>query len=159
MTLYLVRHAKAQSYHSEGDAFRELSEGGILSAQTVANQAYQRGMAPQVFLSSPYARARSTAKIFMETNSSELQISSALTPDAQLSEAFEELSSWIKRGRERIAVFSHNPFISLLAAYLTPPQVHRDLNFHTATVAALDFPQGFMPGCGQLVWILHPAHD
>lgn len=159
MTLYLVRHAKAQSYHPEGDAFRELTETGILTAQAMAGQTRRRGMAPDIFLSSPYTRARATARIFMGSTTAELQLSTALIPEAELSDAFEELSSWVKTGTERVAVFSHNPFIALLAAYLTPPLTHRELSFHTATVAALDFTPEFLPGTGRLLWIEHPVHE
>ncbi|NNM54702.1 MAG: hypothetical protein HKM05_08275 [Spirochaetales bacterium] len=159
MTLYLVRHAKAQNYHPVGDAFRELTGTGILTAQAMADQARQRGMSPDVFLSSPYARARDTARIFMGSTSGELQLSTALTPDAELTDAFEELSSWVKNGADRLAVFSHNPFIALFAAYLTPPSTHRELTFHTATVVALGFNQEFLPGSGRLLWIEHPLND
>ncbi len=159
MTLYLVRHAKAQNYHPEGDAFRELTETGILTAQAMASQARRRGMSPDVFLSSPYARARATAQIFMGSANGKLQLSTALTPDAELSDAFEELSAWVKNGTQRLAVFSHNPFIALFASYLTPPSAHRELTFHTATVVAIDFNQEFRPGSGRLLWIEHPLHD
>ena len=95
----------------------------------------------------------------MGSATEELQLSSALTPDAELTDAFEEISSRVKNGTQRLAVFSHNPFIALFASYLTPSSVHRELTFHTATVVALDFNQEFLPGSGRLLWIEHPLHD
>ena len=158
MTIYLARHSKAVSSHPSGDAFRPLSDEGRQRALELAKLTAARGMNPGLIVSSPYVRALATAEIFSTpTQGLAPRLSSALLPEAEFREAYAQLLDWEAEGFHRIALFTHNPFVSGFCAYLAESMPYRDFTFHTPTVACLEFSGKLTPGKGRLSWILGPS--
>lgn len=157
MILYLVRHGKAVSSHPDGDRHRPLSAEGKLRIEGMIPQAFSREFRADLTLSSPYLRAVQTRTLFAPVlGEGQAETSKALTPDADPADAFDELTAWEAMGFGRIAVFTHNPFVTDLAGRLLIPGSLPDLTFHTPTILALDFPGGLVLGTGRPLWILHP---
>ncbi|NNM67083.1 MAG: hypothetical protein HKM06_03605 [Spirochaetales bacterium] len=157
MTVYLVRHSKAVLSHPSGDAFRPLSDEGRQRALDLARLTAARGMDPDLIVSSPYARALATAEIFTAQRPGMTpRPSSVLLPESEFQEAYEELLSWEAEGFQRVALFTHNPFVSGFCAFLAETHPRRDYTFHTPTVACLEFSGRPAPGQGHLSWILGP---
>ncbi len=123
-------------------------------------RAKSQGFAANLALSSPYLRAVQTRDLFAPVFSpSRLETSKALTPSADPGEALDELLAWEAEGFTRIAVFTHNPFVTILADLLLRPGSafqSGELVFHTPTLLALAFDRGLTVRSGRPQWILHP---
>ena len=160
--LYLVRHGKAESSHPKGDRHRVLSAEGRTRIADLVPKVQGLGWRVDAALSSSYQRALQTRDLFVPFDPSvALGQSSAFSPLAEAREALDELESWVARGSTRIAVFTHNPLVTQLAEALLAPgsvpgPVIGELVFHTPTVLALAFPEGFGAHRATPLWILHP---
>ena len=67
-TIYLVRHAKSDwGNASTGDFDRTLNERGMKAAPFMAARLKQKGILPELLISSPAIRALTTAELFSET--------------------------------------------------------------------------------------------
>ena len=153
--LYLVRHGKAEGPHPQGDRHRALSAEGRHRIEAMAPLAGSRDFHAQLSLSSPYLRAVQTRDLFAPfLGPTRSETSLALTPEADPRDAFEELCAWEAEGFSRIAVFTHNPFVTQLAALLAVPGT--DLVFHTPSILALGFDRGLELSSGRILWTLHP---
>lgn len=155
--LYLVRHGKAVGSHPEGDRHRPLSAEGRLRIEALTPLAAGRGFRADLALSSPYLRAVQTRDLFsVVLGATRSETSKAFTPDADTDDAFDELKVWEGSGVKRIAVFTHNPFVTELAELLLVRGSVPDLVFHTPTILALTFEDGLARRQGRPLWILHP---
>jgi phosphohistidine phosphatase len=154
--LYLVRHGKAGS-HPDGDRHRPLSAEGRLRIEGMGPLAFRQGFQADLALSSPYLRAVQTRDLFASVvGPLRSETSKAFTPDADPIDAFDELKVWESSGMKRIAVFTHNPFVTDLAELLLVPGSAPGLVFHTPTILALAFEGGLERHRGRPLWILHP---
>ena len=155
--LYLVRHGKAEGPHPKGDRHRKLASEGIRRIEEMVPQARDLGFKADLVLSSPYIRAVQTRDLFAGLNPGvRAETSPAFTPEAYPADALGELKAWESGGSTRIAVFTHNPFVTEMAEFLLVPWSVRDLVFHTPTILALGFDQGLVPHTAKVLWILHP---
>jgi phosphohistidine phosphatase len=66
-TLLLVRHAKATHESGYSDFERPLTEKGIHGAEKMAKHLQEKGIIPQLFVTSPALRTHQTANIFTDT--------------------------------------------------------------------------------------------
>jgi phosphohistidine phosphatase SixA len=108
-------------------------------------------------LSSPYLRAVQTREAFLQVlGTPRIENSAALTPEADPTDAFDELKSWEVGGVKAAAVFTHNPFVSALADLLLTPDEWPDRVFHTPTILAVGFDDTLAPRTGKVLWVLHP---
>jgi len=64
--IVIVRHAKAVPYGYEDDFNRNLTDRGKNDANKVSNELKNRGIKPDLILSSPAKRALKTARIFAD---------------------------------------------------------------------------------------------
>ena len=119
--LFLVRHAKSSWDDPSAEDFdRPLSERGKRDAPEMAGRLRKRKMYPDLFLSSPAKRARSTAKYFcreFDCKPGEF----ALSPSLYLAgpEEFLEVIAGLPKHFACVALFSHNPGITAFANELT----------------------------------------
>lgn len=155
--LYLVRHGKAEGSHPQGDRHRALSAEGRERIARMKDEASRLGFQADLALSSPYQRAVETRDLFQPVvAASRTETSRALTPDGDPDEAWAEVLAWAEAGYPRIAVFSHNPFVTEWADRLLVPGALSNLVFHTPTILALTFPDGVAWRKGRPLWTLHP---
>ena len=141
--LYLVRHSKAEEHHPKGDRYRTLSSEGKWRIETMIPMAGLKEFRADLFLSSPYPRAVETRDQFATTQRHpRLETSAVLTPSGNPEEALAELETWVETGYSRIAVFTHNPFVTAFAEFLLVPGSLPDLVFHAPSILALGFDHG-----------------
>jgi len=120
-TLVLVRHAKS-SWDAPGlsDFDRPLNERGKKDAPEMAERLKEKGLKPDVFLSSPAKRARRTARYFAEAFGVEKE---AIVFEEDLYMATEEAFLKAVRGRrdgqDTVVLFAHNPGITEFANTLS----------------------------------------
>lgn len=120
-TLLLVRHAKSSWTDPDMDDFdRPLNKRGKLAAPEMAERIVSRGTVPQLIVSSPAKRARSTAKIMAKEWNYPRQ---AILLEEELylcyASTFLKVITKIDDDFDSVAIFAHNPGITDFANYLT----------------------------------------
>ena len=132
--LVLIRHAKAEKDTSEKDIDRPLKYIGIQDAAFMAERLKERSQIPQIIITSPALRTKTTAEIFADHLS---------LPDPGTNKAIYEASqqtllkviNQLPNEYDFIALVGHNPGIAQILYYLTG----QAKEVHTSTVALIDF--------------------
>ena len=135
--LYLLRHAKAVKGTSVlSDIDRTLHEAGVAEAYDIARNMFLRHEAPQLIISSPAARAISTALIFqrvLNIPDHMLQISGKLYA-VDHHDLYEYVAAMDDRFQS-VMLVGHNPSFSWLASKMDPSIIHMP----TASVVKFEF--------------------
>lgn len=115
--LFIIRHGKSSwDNHGLDDADRPLADRGTRNAEEMANRLLEKGLVPDLILSSPANRALNTALIMLRTwdlEPGKLQIHDPLYMayvkeiEQVVAEAPPEIS--------QLAIFGHNPSFTLYA--------------------------------------------
>ena len=132
--LLLIRHAKAEKDTVGKDFDRPLKYPGIQDARFMAEQMAEAGIIPQLMVTSPALRTKTTAEIFADTFK---------LPDPTEEKSIYEASqqTWLKAINrlpdqyDFIAIVGHNPGVANILYYLTGET--RDV--HTSTTAVIEF--------------------
>jgi phosphohistidine phosphatase len=160
MEIYLIRHAIAAE-RGEGDwsrdAERPLTEDGIRKMKEIAEGLVAAGIEYDRILTSPYVRARETARIVARAleDPPDVEETSSL---ASGETSIEGLAAAIgkKSKAERILLVGHEPDLGLLAGALLGLPVGRAIPFKKGGALRIDV-DGVPPrGPGELVWMLPP---
>lgn len=158
MELYIVRHGIAidrEDPKSPADPERFLTEEGIEKTKQVARGIAALGAAPDVFISSPYVRAKQTAEIFaaaLEYPKQKIRESNALLPGAEPSLFYRELAK--EKQAAAVFCFGHAPHLDeLVAAGVGAKRSITSLK--KAGVALLELKR-ISPPSGQLLWLVTP---
>lgn len=117
-TLYLVRHAKpAPNAGKDADLKRTLSEIGQNEAQAMSKRCHKKGIAPELCVSSPAARALETAQIFatgLKYPAQQIQVWHELYEGNK--KALKALIRGLEDQYATVMLFGHNPALSELAS-------------------------------------------
>jgi phosphohistidine phosphatase len=132
--LLLIRHAKAEKETVVRDIDRPLKYIGIQDAGFMADRLKENSIIPQIIITSPALRTKTTAEIFTDH---------LALPEATINKAIYEASeqallkvvNQLPAEYDFIGLVGHNPGISLILSYLTDEV--KDV--HTSTVAVIDF--------------------
>ena len=132
--LLLIRHAKAEKETSVKDINRPLKYIGIQDARFMAERVKENSLIPQLIVTSPALRTKTTAEIFADH---------LLLPDPEVNKAVYEASqqallrviNQLPNQYNFIALVGHNPGISQILYYLTG----ESREVHTSTVALIEF--------------------
>ena len=113
--LFIIRHGKS-SWDHQGldDIDRPLAERGIRNAAEMARRLQEKGMVPELLLSSPACRALNTALIMLRNwhlEPAKLQIHDNLY-DAFLKE-IEQVVATVPSKVTQLAIFGHNPSFTM----------------------------------------------
>jgi phosphohistidine phosphatase len=124
-TLYLFRHAKAVGHSDQTpDVSRELSERGIRSCTIVARNLSNRGLVPQLILTSPSRRARQSGEIL----ASELTVPTGIqTFDKIYDGSVQELLDIIYQLDDRfssVMLVGHNPILSNFVSAMLDDEIN-----------------------------------
>ena len=153
--LLLIRHAKAEKETSVKDIERPLKYIGIQDAAFMAGKLKDDSRIPQIIVSSPAVRTKTTAEIFADH---------LLLPDPELNKAIYEASqqtllrviNQLPAQYNFIALVGHNPGISQILYYLTGEVKE----VHTSAIAEIDFEAkdwaSISGGTGKLVYFSWP---
>lgn len=115
--LFLVRHAKSSwDYPGLSDIERPLNERGLSDAPKMARHMSKRGFRPDLLISSPAARALTTALFFkkqLDMDGEDLWVRDQIY-EAPVSAIFD-LVKTLPENINAAAVFGHNPCFTLFA--------------------------------------------
>ncbi len=120
-TLYLARHAKSSWKHPElSDIERPLNKRGKRDAPIIGNLLKEKGVNPDIIISSPAVRARKTAGVIAEIID---YPKSKILIDVNIYESSSsELINIIQGFDDKynsVMMFGHNPGFTMLNNYLT----------------------------------------
>lgn len=135
MQLLLLRHADAVPAASTDDA-RPLSNKGVQQAHRVARFCKERGLRPDLILSSPFLRTEQTGRIVAETLGAELVLTSFLASGMLPSAALEELRAYLRF--DSLLLVGHEPDLSALAGALLGTGSSGAVRMRKATLAGLE---------------------
>jgi len=137
-TLYLVRHAKADSNDDKLPDFeRPLTKRGIENANEMAGRFLNKNPIPELIISSPAMRALTTAQIFakkFEINNTQIEKDPEIY-ESEVSDLLRIINSQTEQINS-LMIFGHNPTFFDLVNYLNPTSVH---DFPTCSIAKLEF--------------------
>lgn len=157
VSIYLLRHGIAEDLRpGQSDPDRALTDDGRAKLRRVLKRARAAGVAPSLFLSSPYRRALETASVAAEALGYQGKVveTSALEPMASPHDAWNEIRQ--RRGEESILLASHEPLMSSLAAFLLgSPALAVDMK--KAALVRIDVRNLGPQPDGVLKWMLTPA--
>jgi phosphohistidine phosphatase len=158
-TLYLVRHAKAVSQElGVNDFKRSLSKQGRDDAVTMSKRLSQKGIVPDLLISSPADRALETAHIFAKQF--DYPVQQILLKDEIYDEdadVVREILKTLDDTSRIVMLFGHEPVLSQLAGFLLQEAQRelrttgvcgisldisgwQELAAHTGTLQVFDFP-------------------
>jgi len=136
--LLLVRHAKAEKDTTMKDFDRPLKYIGIQDAAFMAERLKEEGVVPQLVVTSPALRTKTTAEIFADHF--------ALTDPKQEKSIYEastkallSVINDLPAEHDFIALVGHNPGIAQVLYYLTGQA--KEVN--TCAVAVIEFETNF----------------
>jgi len=117
--LVIIRHSKSTEKDTKIDDFdRPLSAEGIDDSSWIVTALKNKGIFPDLILSSPALRAISTANII----SKEIGYTKEITQNQYIYEAYvntlQEIVSYIEDSNDTVFLIGHNPAISALAYML-----------------------------------------
>jgi phosphohistidine phosphatase len=157
--LIIMRHAKSDWENSSlSDFDRPLNERGVKTATYMGSVVQERNKMPDLIISSPANRAKTTAKLFAKTCNYQGKIH---YNDELYFGSLDEIIKIVREGDNKhhsIMIVGHNPTWELLVYRLlrSPENVHMP----TAAIASLIFEienwQELKPKTGELEFLLIP---
>lgn len=134
--LLIIRHSKTEDISEEKDDFdRELTEKGKINTFKISSYLKDKKLDLDYILTSPAARAISTAKIIAE----ELNFKKNLSPNQYVYEPFleaiRETITYIHDSNNTVILVGHNPGLSTLAYTLCGSKE----NMKTSSIIEIDF--------------------
>ncbi len=159
-TIYLMRHAKSSwDNPSMADVDRPLNERGKKTAPFMGGLMRRRQMLPEIIISSPALRARSTAALVIAGGS----LDSGTVHDERIYEAsantLRQAVSEINDKFSSAMLIGHNPGMEGLIRYLTG----RVEPMPTAALAVIELDVEtwgeINDGCGELMTVIRPKEE
>ena len=151
-TLYIARHAKSSwDDMSLSDFERPLNARGKRDAPFMANLLKEKGIKPDLILSSPAKRAKKTAKHYHEALGGELQFDEGIYEASLMNlinlvqETFEKVDS--------VMIVGHNPGFTALNDMLSDKSIY---NIPTAGVVGIGFEVEVVPHKGKQLFFEYP---
>ena len=151
-TLYIARHAKSSwGDMSLSDFERPLNGRGKRDAPFMANLLKEKGITPDLILSSPAKRTKKTAKHYHEALGGELRFdeniyeASTITLYTLLKEVFKTVDS--------IMIVGHNPGFTALNDMLSDKEI---FNIPTAGAVGIVFEDAVSMGGGKQLFFEYP---
>jgi phosphohistidine phosphatase len=160
MNLYIVRHAIAVPRGTPGyddDSQRPLTDTGRKKMKKIVKGLLQLDLDLDVILSSPYVRARDTAKILAKEF--DLQDKIAFSDNLIPPGNFENLVSEIheKYDVDNLALVGHEPMLSSLISWLATGNTDMRVTLKKGGVAYLSTDNLYQGGRATLELLLTPS--
>ncbi len=155
MMLYIMRHGLAEEPSPKGDdAARKLTPKGADKIRKAAVGMRATGLAFNMILTSPIARAAETAEIVAnELGGPKPRAVPELSTGASPANALEALAK--QRLPESVMVVGHEPTLSrLVSLMLTGSSESVGIKLKQGGVIALEFPDRVERGSAQLRWMM-----
>jgi phosphohistidine phosphatase len=160
MNLYIVRHAIAAQRGTQGyedDSQRPLTDKGRKKMNSIVKGLHQFGLELDVILSSPYVRARDTAKILASEfqREDQLEFSENLIPPGNFDALIDEIHKKYEVGS--LALVGHEPMLSELISWLTTGNTDMNVTLKKGGVCYLTADNLYQDHRATLEWLLTPA--
>lgn len=160
MNLYIVRHAIAEQRGTPGyddDSQRPLTDKGRKKMNKIVKGLRQLGIELDTILTSPYVRARDTAKILAnEFNmTDQIRFTDNLIPPGDFNALIDEIQE--KYNVESLALVGHEPMLGELISWLTTGNKNLQINFKKGGVCYLSADNLYQDHRAILEWLLTPA--
>lgn len=160
MNLYIVRHAIAVESGTPGyedDSQRPLTDAGRKKMKKIATGLRQLEVELDAILSSPFVRARDTAKILASEFKSKdrLFFSENLIPESNFETLVQEIRE--KYDVDNLALVGHEPMLSSLVGWLTTGNTGMNLTMKKGGIAYLVTDTLFEDHRATLMWLLPPS--
>ena len=160
MNLYIVRHAIAMQRCTPGyedDSQRPLTDPGRKKMKKIAKRLSGLNLELDTILSSPYVRARDTAKILAKEfgGKDRIALSDNLIPPGNFDKLIQEIHE--KYDVSSLALVGHEPMLSSLISWLTTGNTDVRLALKKGGVAYLSSDNLYQDGRATLAWLLTPA--
>jgi phosphohistidine phosphatase len=158
MQLYIVRHGIAidrEDPKCPPDPERYLTEEGVEKTKQVAKGMATLGIAGDVFLTSPYVRARQTAEIFasaLDYAKQKIRRTDLLLPGAEPSLLFRELAK--EKQASSVFLFGHAPQLDDVISTALGAKKHIT-TLKKAGVVLVELKR-VSPPSGVLIWLATP---
>ena len=158
-TLYLIRHAKSDwSIPGQPDDDRALNHRGLFDAPLMGKVLKELHVNPELIISSPAVRARTTAEFIAE------QLGYSIDKIELNNEVYEasprtllRLINNLDNRLKSVAFFGHNPTFTYLAEYLTKEEIG---NMPTSAAVKIQFDldewSAVSEGTGHMLWFEYP---
>lgn len=151
-TLYIARHAKSSwDDASLSDFERPLNKRGKRDAPFMAEKLKELGVKPDLIVSSPATRAKTTAQYYHEQLGGELEYDERIYEASLMSliyliqEKFESVNS--------LMIVGHNPGLTMLNDRVSDKSIY---NIPTAAVVAVEFEDEVGAHKGKQVFYAYP---
>ncbi len=139
-TLILVRHGKTEQLtdYSQSDFDRKLLPRGKHDSECMAKQLFERGIKPEVYISSSAKRALQTAEIFASSLGYETKkiIKEEFIYNGYTTQTMLQFLAKIDDQVASVIVFGHNPDIASFTVNLISEDI---FHFPTAVVTVIKF--------------------
>ncbi|MCK8495927.1 MULTISPECIES: SixA phosphatase family protein [Spirosoma] len=125
LTLYIVRHAKAEDRSIlMTDHSRELTPDGIVAAARIGRYLHDKAVNPNVIISSTASRAKDTAKVIAEQlgfDPANIQLDDELFDGGP--KAYLAAVNALPASAQSVMIVGHNPDVSYFSEFLTHQSV------------------------------------
>jgi len=160
VNLYIVRHAIAVQRGDPGyedDSQRPLTAAGKKKFKKIVKGLAQLGTEFDVILTSPYVRARDTAKILAKEfgMKNDVAFSDNLIQPGNFENLIKEIQE--KYDVNNLALVGHEPMLSSLISWLTTGNTDMKMTLKKGGVAFLIAENLYQDGRAVLQWLLTPA--
>jgi phosphohistidine phosphatase len=159
-TLYVLRHAKSSWKESNiSDFERPLNDRGLRTAPFIGRLMQDRGIIPELVISSPARRAAETSKLAIEAAG----IGTEIGYDERIYEAspqtLRQVTAEVDESVDSVMLVGHNPGIEGFIRMLTGETVAAP----TAALAVIELDVNawadIAPGCGRLAELIRPKDE
>ncbi|MBL8101206.1 MAG: phosphohistidine phosphatase SixA [Anaerolineales bacterium] len=158
MNLYLIRHAIAEEENPSGDdSQRALTDKGSKRMRQIAKGLRILGVEFDMILSSPYVRAKETAKILSDVFKMKKQVafSDNLFPMGDPEKLIAEINE--KYSVDSLAIVGHEPCLTGFASFLTARNTPVDMTLKKGGVCRLSADDLRHSRVATLEWLLTPG--
>lgn len=156
MELYLFRHGIAEDGKAgSSDSERALTDEGRKKTAEVAKLARKSGATPSLIMTSPYVRARQTARIAADEMDYESQIVTieSLVPHGSPDKVWADIRDY--SDVESVLLAGHEPLMSrLVAFFLNAPSLRVEMK--KAAMVRIDLESARQNPHGILRWMIVP---
>jgi len=160
MNLYIVRHAIAEEPGTPGyedDSQRPLTDAGRKKMKKITKGIRQLDVKLDVIITSPYVRARDTAKILAKEYGmkDKIAFSDHLIPPCDFEKLIKEIQE--NYNVSNLALVGHEPMLSQLISWLTTGNSDARVTLKKGGVAYLLAENLYQDHRATLEWLLTPA--
>ncbi len=160
MNLYIIRHAIAVERGASGyedDSQRPLTDKGRKKMEKIVKGIRQLGVEFDVILSSPYVRARDTAKIVADGYQmmDKILFTDNLIPPGDFDQLINEIKD--KHAVDNLALVGHEPMLSQFISFLTAGNTNTDITLKRGGICCLTADDLGAEHHASLKWLLTPA--